>query len=254
MNIVVPVKMVPDLVDELLIDPDGKSLDVTWMRQKLNEFDDHAIEQAILLKELHNAKVSVIVPDQDGADDVLYMASAKGADELIKLAGVPEYGMSNHELARGLAPVISSREPDLVLTGVQAHDDLDGSLGALLAQVLELPYLGYIAGVDLDEGNALVKKEFPGGVGAQMSLEMPGVLGIQASESPPRYVAFSRIRQAMSTTQIEEILMEAVDPCGSIPVSRMYLPETAAHAEMLSGSPEEVAEKLVDLFLEHGIL
>jgi electron transfer flavoprotein beta subunit len=51
MNIIVPIKMVPDLVEELSIDPSGAALDTAWMRLILNEFDDHAIEQAILLKE-----------------------------------------------------------------------------------------------------------------------------------------------------------------------------------------------------------
>ena len=50
MNIVVPVKLVPDLVEELSIDPSGTALDTAWLRMIVNEFDDHAIEQAILIK------------------------------------------------------------------------------------------------------------------------------------------------------------------------------------------------------------
>ena len=51
MNIVVPIKFVPDLVEELTIDDIGTVLDTAWLRMILNEFDDYAIEQAILLKE-----------------------------------------------------------------------------------------------------------------------------------------------------------------------------------------------------------
>lgn len=254
MKIVVPVKMVPDLVEELLIDPGGTKLDTTWLRHKLNEFDDHAIEQAILLKENHGGEVTVIAPDMDGADDALYTAAAKGADQLIKLTGDFEIGLNNHALARALAALIEPLEPDLLLTGVQAHNDLDGSLGPLLAALLEMPYLGYVAGLSLVNDRANVRKEYPGGLIAEMELGLPAVLGIQAAESPPRYVAFSRIRQAMQSVNITEHPIAALDPCGGLNVLRMYQPEVSARAQMLTGAPEEVAGKLVGLFRELDIL
>ena len=164
MNIVVAVKLVPDLVEELEIDDSGAALDMTWMRLIINEFDDHAIEQAILLKERGGGQLTVIVPDAEGADDVLYAAAAKGADRLIKLMGDFEEGVNNHALARVLATIVKELQPDLVLTGVQAHDDLDGSVGPLLAEHLGMPYVGYVAGVEMSDGVATARKEYPGGL------------------------------------------------------------------------------------------
>ena len=46
MNIVVPIKQVPDLVEELEIDDSGKDLNREWLKMKTNEFDDHALEEA----------------------------------------------------------------------------------------------------------------------------------------------------------------------------------------------------------------
>ena len=51
MKIVVLIKLVPDLVEELDIDESGVALNRDWLRLIINEFDDHAVEQAILLKE-----------------------------------------------------------------------------------------------------------------------------------------------------------------------------------------------------------
>jgi electron transfer flavoprotein beta subunit len=84
MNLVVPIKMVPDLVEELVIDASGARLDPDALRLRLNEFDDHAIEQAILLKEKGAGTVTVVAPDIEGVDDALFTAAAKGADRLIK--------------------------------------------------------------------------------------------------------------------------------------------------------------------------
>ena len=87
MNIVVVVKLVPDLVEELAIDESGAALDTTYLRLIVNELDNHATEQAILLKEGAGGQVTVIAPDLEGVDDVLFTAAAKGADRLIKLTG-----------------------------------------------------------------------------------------------------------------------------------------------------------------------
>ena len=103
MNIVVPVKVVPDLVEELTIDDSGAALDTDWLRLMLSEFDDHAIEQAILLKERDGGQVTVVAADAEGVDDVLYAAAAKGADRLIKLTGDFEEAVNNHALARVFA-------------------------------------------------------------------------------------------------------------------------------------------------------
>jgi electron transfer flavoprotein beta subunit len=254
MNIITTVNFVPDLVEELAIDDSGAALDMTWLRLILNEFDDHAIEQAILLKESGGGQVTVIAPDREGVDDALFTAAAKGADRLIKLMGDFEEGMNNHALARVFAPVVKELQPDLVLTGVQAHDDLDGQVGPLMAELLGLPYVGYIAGLSLEGNVARVKKEYPGGLIADMEVKLPAVIGIQASEEPPRYVAFSKIKQSMGTATIEELESGEFDFTGGSKVDRMFQPEVAEKAEMLEGDESEIAEKLLDIFKEHGVL
>jgi electron transfer flavoprotein beta subunit len=254
MNITVLFKLVPDLVEELEIDESGTALDMTWARLIINEFDDHAIEQAILLKEGGEAQVTVIAPDADGADDVLFTAAAKGADKLIKLVGDFEEGVNNHALARAVAPILQELQPDLILTGVQAHDDLDGAVGPLLAEYLGIPYVGYVSGVNLSDGKAVVRKEYPGGLIAEMEISLPAMLGIQASEQPPRYVAVSKVRQAMKTAEAEELEPAELDPSGAVDVIRMFQPEVGEGATMIEGDEEEIADRLVEIFKELGVV
>ncbi|RJP55984.1 MAG: electron transfer flavoprotein subunit beta/FixA family protein [Anaerolineaceae bacterium] len=253
MNIVVLIKLVPDLVEELTIDSGGAGLDLTFARWIINEFDDHALEQGILLKERHGGTVTVVAPDLEGADDVLFTAAAKDADRLIKVKG--DFTMANnHALARAFSAIIKDLQADLILTGVQAHNDLDGSAGPLLAECLQLPYVGYVSGVAVNDGKSTIRKEYPGGLLAEMEVALPTVLGIQAAEQPPRYVAVSKVRQAMKTSSIEELDASDLNPDGAAEIGRMFQPEAAAHAEMIEGSPEEVSAKLVGLFKELGVL
>jgi len=254
MNIIVPVKLVPDLVEELTIDAGGTALDSAWLRLIINEFDDHAIEQAILLKERTGAHVTVVSTNFEGIDDLLYTAAAKGADRLIKLNGDFESGINNHALAKALATIIRDLKPDLILTGVQAHNDLDGSIGPLLAEYLGMPYIGYVSGANVTGNMATLRKEYPGGLIGEMQVSLPVLLGIQAAEQPPRYVAISKVRQMMKTMSIDELNINELDPTGGPIVNRMFQPEAAERATMFSENPDEAASQLVTIFKELGTL
>lgn len=254
MKILVIAKLVPDLVEELELNDEGTSLDTTWLRLIINELDDHAIEEGILLKERYDAEVQVMAPEADGVDDILYTAAAKGADRLVKVVGDFENGINNHAFARIFAQMIKEMKPDLILTGVQSHEDIDGSLGALVAGYLDMPYIGYVAKVSLDDGKALVNKEYPGGLVGEMEVSLPAVLGIQAAEQPPRYVAVSKARQAMNTASIEEHDVSELDLDGGPTIERMYFPETGEGATMLEGDLEEIADQLIRIFSDLGVL
>ncbi len=254
MNIIVPVKLVPDLVEELSIDSSGTALDTAWLRMIINEFDDHAIEQAVLIKERTGAHVTVISIDVEGVDDLLYTAAAKGADRLIKLTGTFDNQVNNHSLSLGMFSAIKDLKPDLILTGVQAHNDLDGSIGPQLAEHLGMPYVGYVSGVNVTGDKANVRKEYPGGLIGEIQVTLPALFGIQAAEQPPRYVAISKVRQMMKTMTIDEIPFTALDNKGGPVINRMFQPETAEKATMLSDNADEAANQLAIIFKELGVL
>jgi electron transfer flavoprotein beta subunit len=253
MNVLVLVKLVPDLVEELTIDASGTALDTAWLRLIINEFDDHALEQGVLLKERSGGQLTILAPDVENVDEVLFTAVAKGADRIIKITG-DLGGVNNHALARAAEAVIKEINPDLVLTGVQANNDLDGPLGPVLAEYLGLPYVGYVSGVKVEDGKSIARKEYPGGLIAEMEVTLPAVLGVQAAEQPPRYVAVSKVRQVMKTATIEERAGTAGDSGGGPTVSRMFLPEAAERATMITGSVDEVATRLVGVFKDLGVL
>ena len=85
MNIIVPIKQVPNLTDELEINSEGNDLDHDALQYVLNEFDEHAIEEAVLAKEAAGGAVTVIGVDTTGElDGALHTALAKGADKAAK--------------------------------------------------------------------------------------------------------------------------------------------------------------------------
>ncbi|OGO25839.1 MAG: hypothetical protein A2W33_01185 [Chloroflexi bacterium RBG_16_52_11] len=254
MDIVIPIKFVPDLVEQLEIDSTGAALDYTFMRLISNELDDHALEQALLLKERYGGTVTAIALDSGDVDETLFTAIAKGADRVIKVKGEFGEGINNHAAASVLEAVLKNVSFDLILTGTQSVDDLDGSIGALLAARLGLSYVGYVTGVTSVDGKVIARKEYPGGLLAEMEVWLPAVLGIQAAEKPPRYIVTSLIMQAMKTAHIEEIDAGHAEHRGAVRGVRMARPEAAAHAEMIAGNVGKVADALVALLKERGLL
>lgn len=252
MNIIVPIKQVPDLVEELEIAANGKELNREWLKFKINEFDDHALEEALCLKELQGATVTVIALDGADIDKVLFAAAAKEADKLVKVTGLGD-SPSSHEAARALAGVIGGMPYDLILTGVQAADDRDGQLGVLLAHYLGIPHLSVVTGVAVAGNTATVHKEYGGGVIAEFDVDLPAVLGIQAARQTPRYVPVARVRQAMRSATIDEVSGSTGGVSAGTAISRLFKPESGAGARMLDGAPADIAAKIIGIIREKGI-
>ncbi len=258
MNLYVLLKMVPDTVEELNVSADGKSLDSEFLRFKLNDPDEHALEQALILKEKHGGKVTVVSLDAPEVDDVLFTALAKGADRAVKIP-VNQAGLGTVAAAKVLAGFFGSASgqitPDtLVLPGSQAIDDLEGELAPFLAAALNLPYVGVVCGIVPADGKATVRKEFAGGLRAEFEVTLPAVLGIQSAEKPPRYVPVAKVRAVMKSAKIETADLPPPDRPMQLEVERTYKPEAAGRAQMLEGAPEEVADKLVEVLAKSGVI
>ncbi len=254
MNIVVPIKQIPNLTDELEINGEGTNLDHDALQYVLNEFDEHAIEEAVLAKEAAGGTVTVIGVDTTGElDGALHAALAKGADKAAKITGDFPRGTDSHTQAKLLADAIKGLSPDLVMTGVQAADDRDGQIGPMIAAHLGLPYVGVVTGVVVKDGKAIVHKEYAGGLMGEFEVSLPMVVGVQAAHQPPRYAPVSKVRQIAKTAKIDEIAGGEAAGAGST-VRRMFKPQSAGHAEMWDGSPEEIAEKIAAVIQERGLL
>ena len=251
MNIIVPIKQVPDLVEELEINSAGTDLDREWLKMKLSEFDDHAMEEALLMKEDQGANVTAIALASDDIDKALFAAAAKGADKLIKVTGVE--GSSTHAAAKAMANVIKDMEYDIVMTGVQAVDDRDGQLAVLLAHYLGVPHVSVVTGVEASGGSVTVLKEYGGGMVAEFEVSTPVVLGIQAARETPRYVPVAKVRRAMKGSTIDEVAGGDVGVDAGSSVSKMYKPDTGGGAEMIDGSAEDQASRIMELLTQKGI-
>jgi electron transfer flavoprotein beta subunit len=254
MKIAVILRQVPDVVEELVIAEDGRSLAEDEVMHITNEGDEHALEEALILKARHAARVTAVAVGGDDAKDALATATAKGADEAILVPIPSEHRGDNVRLASVLSPAMKSAGYSLILTGVWAADQVDAGLPGLLAMHLSVPYVGGVMSVSLepDGTKGTVRKEFPGSRLGVMEVSLPAVFGIQSAEQPPRYVPVSRVVQAKRTLQVIE-LAEPPQVVGGMRAAKLTKSSAAARAEMLPGDAKHVAEQLVRILRERGI-
>ena len=248
MRIAVLLKQVPDIVEEIQIAEDGRDLVRDDLKYRLNEFDDYALEEALQLKASAGAEVVALALDGDEIDQILYTALAKGVDRAIKVTGdAPSPRAGALLLAEALRPL----GVDLVLAGVQAPDDLEGQLAPLVGAALGLPHANVVNGLEVSGGTVKVTQEFSGGLVAHLEGELPVVLGVQASREPPRYAPITRVRQAMQSGKLETVAATA-GAAPAVALRKLAKPEATGHAEMVEGSVEQVAERIVALLRERG--
>ena len=254
MDIIVPMQQTVDVVEELELNDAGTDVEREYLKFVANEWDEQALEEALLLKDAVGGTVTVVGIDETDVDGTLFSALAKGADRAVKLSGDFEEGVSSHRRAAILAEWLGNESFDLVLVGVQSPDDLDGQTCVILANLLDVAHVSVAIGVEPHDGGVKVSQEFGGGVVHELALSGHAVVGIQAARESPRYVSISRVRAAMQEGGLEEVAAPDVDaPTGTV-VRRLYAPESTSHAEMLEGGADEVAARIMEIVRERGLV
>ncbi len=251
MKIAVLMKDVPDLVEELEVEDGALPLDD--MSFVPSEWDDQALEEALLMKEEADVEVTAVAIDTGDVDNMLFTALAKGADRAVKLVGDFSRTLPNRLRARLFAQYCQAQAIDVVLTGVQAIDDLDGQIAGLVAGLTGRAHASVVRDVHIEGSQVTCVQEYSGGKMAEMQLAVPAVLGIQAARKPPRYVTIAKVRQIQKSATLEEVEAEA----GTAPlvtVRRIYKPEAAGHAEMWGDDVDAVAESIVRLLEDKKLL
>lgn len=253
MHIAVILRIVPDLSEDLDIADNGTEIDREWVGLKLNEFDDHALEEAILIKEASGARVTAVAFAGDGAERQLQTAIARGADDALMIEHDVEGVLSSRMAAHLLAQALPDLGATVVLTGVQTTEDVFGQMAPFLAGALNWSTINAVHGVTADGSNLLVTQEYSGGHSAQFAVSGSVVLGVQTASKPLRYVSGSKLRQASGTVIAKANAGLPADMV-TARTDKLERPQRGASAEMIAGDAAAVAKKIVAVMAERGLL
>jgi electron transfer flavoprotein beta subunit len=246
MKIVVCIKQVPAKDAPLVIDEGG------WIRERdigfeMNEPDSFALEEALRLKEKHSGEVVAISMGPERVKQTIKEALAKGADRAIHVLDDKAYTLDPLGSAMSLAAAMEREKPDLVLTGLQSDDQGFGQTGVLLAERLGLPHATLIMQIDVQGQRMRVKRELEAGWFQWVELPLPAVLTIQSGINKVRYATLKGIMAAKKKELAivpRESLGVTLAPTQHI--ERIYVPTKSKKTEFLTGTPKEVAAKLLE--------
>lgn len=248
MRVVVCVKQVMQLGDEVEFTDDGLDVDPDYIDRSLNEWDACATEEALLLRERLGGEVVLVTVGDTGAEAALRRCLAMGADRAVRIEGVAE--RDPLAVGRALAEVVRTESPDLVLCGVQSSDSVQGATGTALAEYAGLPRAAVVTKVDYDEGarRAIVRRELEGGLVDVVEVDTPAVLTVQTGINQPRYANLRAIKQA-EAVEIE-IRRPSDGGAAASRIRRMFVPPKGEGAELLRGSPAEIAARIAEIVKE----
>ena len=246
MKVVVCVKQIGALGDEVEFTEDERDVDPDYLDYALNEWDSYATEEALRLREAaSDGEVVVLTVGDEDAEDAMRRALAMGADRGVRMWSDELAGADPITTARALAEVVRAEAPDLVLCGVQSSDAVQAATGTALAEALDLPRVAVVTKLELGNGTATVHRELEGGLVDVVEVDTPAVLTIQTGINEPRYATLRAIKQA----EQKEIEVREPGDLGApaARVRRMFLPPKGEGAEILDGDPAAIASRIKEI-------
>jgi electron transfer flavoprotein beta subunit len=201
MKIAVCVKAVPDAATGRRLDPATKRLDRTG-DLTLSDFDSHAVEEALKLKEGAGGDGEVVIVSMgpEKAMDALRKALAMGADRAVLVSDDSLAGADLVGTSKALAGALAREQADLVLFGQQSADGDGACLWAAVAERLRRPTISQAAELTVADGNVTGKRQTEFGYDT-IRAPLPAVVAVSDAINEPRYPSLKGIMGAKRKPQ-----------------------------------------------------
>ena len=195
MNIVVLVKQVPDSGSERKLDPSDNTVARASADNVINEMDEYAIEEALLVRDREGGEVTVLTVGPDTATDAIRKALSMGADKAVHVTDEAIHGSDALQTSAVLAAALGQLEYDLILCGAEATDAQMSVMPALLAERLGIPQLSGARKLVIEGGVAKVERQTDAGFWG-LEAPLPAIVSTWDSMNEPRYPSFKGIMAA----------------------------------------------------------
>ncbi|MGH3862354.1 electron transfer flavoprotein subunit beta/FixA family protein [Actinokineospora sp.] len=195
-NIVVLVKQVPDTYSERKLSDSDHTLDRESADAVLDEINERAVEEALLIKEAQGGEVTVLSVGPDRATEAIRKALSMGADKAVHVSDPALHGSCVLQTSKVIAAAIGKVDGvDLVIAGNEATDGRSGAVPAILAELLGYPQLTHARKVTIEGTSIKVERETDEGI-THLEASLPAVVSVGEKINEPRYPSFKGIMAA----------------------------------------------------------
>ena len=198
MKILVCISKTPDTTAKIAFTDNNTKFDVNGVQWIINPHDEwYALVRAIELKEADaSAVIHLVNVGGADADPIIRKALALGGDEAIR---VNADSHDSYYIASQIAAIAKQGGYDLIFTGKETIDYNGSSIGGMVAELLEQPYVALATKFELTGTKATITREIEGGeevcetdlpltVSCQKGMaeaRIPNMRGIMAARTKP---------------------------------------------------------------------
>ncbi len=268
MKIFVCIKQVPG-VSEVKIDPKTNTLVREGIPSIVNPHDKHAVELGLTIKETHGGEVIAISMGPPQAEQALREVLAMGVDKAYLLTDKAFAGAdtlaTSHTLALAINKLLkdsNENEKYIVICGTQAIDGDTAQVGPELAEELVIPQITYVIKFELKKDDVVVvERVFRVEEVAIIETKLPALISVLKEINKPRIPGIKGIVDAYQKKEVffwnsEDLGADKVNIGlnGSMTeVWKIFIPERKGEHISLSGTPEEMTQKLIKNLIDDKV-
>lgn len=240
MKILVCISKTPDTTAKITFTDNNTKFAADGVQWIINPYDEwYALVRAIELKEADAGTViHLITVGGADCDPIIRKALALGGEEAIR---VNADSHDSYYIASQIAEVAKQGGYDLIFTGKETIDYNGSSIGGMVAELLDLPYISLAIKFDLEGTNAIVVREIEGGEETN-KVQLPVVVSCQKGVAEQRIPNMKGIMGARSKPLkvVEPVVADALTAIASF-----ALPPAKAGVKLVSAdNPEELVRLL----------
>lgn len=195
-NIVVLIKQVPDTWSERKLTDGDYTLDREAADAVLDEINERAVEEALLIKEAQGGEVTVLSAGPDRATDAIRKALSMGADKAVHVNDPALHGSDAVQTAWTLAGALGQIEGvELIIAGNEATDGRIGAVPAIIAEYLGIPQLTHMRKLSVEGDKVTGERETDEGIFA-LEANLPAIVSVTEKINEPRFPSFKGIMAA----------------------------------------------------------
>lgn len=252
---------VPDTASVIKVGAGGNRIDEGGIKYIVSPYDEYALEEAIKLKESRGGDVTVMAYAPKRGEAGLRECLARGADAAVHVEGGDATLGDALSIAKVLAAAIRKTGPyDIVWAGAKGGGTDNALVGAMVAELLDLPHVSSVIKLEIGDGRLVAHREIEGG-GEVVESPIPCVLTAMKGLNEPRYPSLKGIMAA------KKVAIQALKPAdlgldeGALAgadarctVRKLELPAAKSGGTILKGEddPAGAARQLAKLLREQA--
>jgi len=244
MKILVCISKTPDTTAKIAFTDNNSKFDTSGVQWIINPYDEwYSLVRAIELKEADaSVVIHLVTVGLADTDPIIRKALALGGEEATRV------NADSHDsfyIASQIAAVAKQGNYDLIFTGKETIDYNGSSIGGMVAELVDLPYVSLATKFELNGNKAIVTREIEGGEEV-CEVDLPAVVSCQKGVAEQR---IPNMRGIMSARTRPLKVVEPVAADTLTTVQSFGLPPAKAGVKLVE--PDNV-EELVRLLHEEA--